>query len=287
MNALIKSLAVPMALALFAGAASAAEEGETPHYPLKKPNHYEWTFSGPLGHYDKEQLQRGLQVYREVCSNCHSLNLVSFRNLAEHGGPGFSDDVVRALAAEYEITDGPNDEGDMIERPGRPSDRFPAPFPNEEAAKLSNNGAAPPDFSLIAKARAPERGFPAFVVDIFTQYQESGPDYITSLLTGYTGAGENSTYENPYYIGGPALAMAPPLSDGQIDYAQNDDDDPSNDVPETTLQYAKDVSAFLMWAAEPHLEQRKAMGFSVMLFLIVFAGLIYFTKKKVWSDVEH
>lgn len=282
MNALIKSLAVPMALALFAGTASAAEDGETPHYPLKKPNHYEWSFSGPLGHYDKEQLQRGFQVYREVCSSCHSLNLVSFRNLAEHGGPGFSEDVVRALAAEYQVTDGPNEEGDMFERPGIPSDRFPAPFPNEEAAKASNNGAAPPDFSLIAKARAPERGFPAFVVDIFTQYQESGPDYIVSLLTGYTSTEPNDagTYDNPYYVGGPSLAMAPPLSDELIDYTQED-------IPETVEQYAKDVAAFLMWAAEPHLEQRKAMGFSVMLFLIVFAGLVYFTKKKVWSDVEH
>jgi ubiquinol-cytochrome c reductase cytochrome c1 subunit len=289
MNAQIKSLAATLALVLFAGTASAAEEGETPHYPLKKPIHHEWTFSGPLGHFDKEQLQRGFQVYREVCASCHSLDLVSFRNLAEDGGPGFSEDVVRALAAEYQITDGPNDEGDMFERPGIPSDRFPAPFANEEAAKASNNGAAPPDFSLIAKARAPERGFPWFVFDIFTLYQESGPDYIVSLLTGYTSdePNEGGTYDNPYFVGGPSLAMAPPLSDELVDYAQNDDDDPTNDVPETTLQYAKDVSAFLMWAAEPHMEQRKAMGFSVMLFLIVFAGLIYFTKKKVWSDVEH
>jgi len=289
MNAKIKSLAATLALMLFAGAASAAEEGVTPHYPQKKPIHHEWTFSGPFGHFDKAQLQRGFQVYREVCSNCHSLNLVSFRNLAEHGGPGFSEELVKALAAEYQVTDGPNDEGDMFERPGIPADRFPAPFANEAAAKASNNGAAPPDFSLIAKARAPERGFPWFVFDIFTQYQESGPDYIVSLLTGYSGTdpNESGTYDNPYFISGPAIAMAPPLSDGQIDYAQNADDDPANDVPQTVEQYAKDVAAFTMWAAEPHLEQRKAMGFSVMLFLIVFAGLVYFTKKKVWSDVEH
>ncbi len=282
MNAKIKSLAATLALVLFAGTASAAEEGATPHYPQKKPVHHEWTFSGPFGHFDKAQLQRGFQVYREVCSSCHSLDLVSFRNLAEHGGPGFSEDVVRALAAEYQITDGPNDEGDMFERPGIPADRFPAPFANEAAAKASNNGAAPPDFSLIAKARAPERGFPWFVFDIFTQYQESGPDYIVSLLTGYTSAdpNESGTYDNPYFVGGPSLAMAPPLSDGLVDYAQED-------VPETVEQYAKDLAAFTMWAAEPHLEQRKAMGFSVMLFLIVFAGLVYFTKKKVWSDVEH
>ena len=282
MKAKIKSLAIITASLLFAGAAIAAEEGETPHYPLKKPNEYNWSFSGPVGHFDKEQLQRGFQVYREVCASCHSLELVSFRNLAQPGGLGYSEDLVKALAAEYQVTDGPNDEGDMFDRPAIPSDRFPSPFPNDEAAKASNNGAAPPDFSLIAKARAAERGFPKFVFDIFTQYQESGPDYIVSLLTGYTGSepNEGGTYDNPYFLGGPALAMAPPLSDGLVEYAQED-------IPRTTEQYAKDVSAFLMWAAEPHLEQRKAMGFSVMLFLMVFAGLLYFTKKKVWSDVEH
>jgi ubiquinol-cytochrome c reductase cytochrome c1 subunit len=282
MNAMIKSLAVITASVMFAGTALAAEEGETPHYPLKKPNNYEWTFSGPLGTFDKAQLQRGFQVYREVCSSCHSLKLVSFRNLAEHGGLGYSPELVKALAAEYEVTDGPNDEGDMFERPAIPSDKFPAPFANAEAAKASNNGAEPPDFSLIAKARAAERGFPTFVFDIFTQYQESGPDYITSLLTGYAGTepNEGGTYDNPYYLGGASLAMAPPLSDGLVEYEQAD-------IPQTVDQYSKDVSAFLMWAAEPHLEQRKAMGFSVMLFLIIFAGLLYFTKKKVWSDVEH
>ena len=282
MNAMIKSLAILTASALFAGAALAAEEGAPTHFPIKKPNNYEWTFSGPLGHYDKAQLQRGFQVYREVCSSCHSLKLVTFRNLAEHGGPGYSADLVKALAAEYTVTDGPNDEGDMFERPAIPSDRFPSPFANAQAAKASNNGAEPPDFSLIAKARAAERGFPTFVFDIFTQYQESGPDYITSLLTGYTGSEPNEagSYDNPYFLGGAALAMAPPLSDDLVEYEQDG-------IPQTTEQYSKDVSAFLMWAAEPHLEQRKAMGFSVMLFLVVFAGLVYFTKKKVWSDVEH
>jgi len=282
MNAMIKSLAILTASVLFAGTAMTAEEGAPAHFPIKKPNNYEWTFSGPVGTYDKAQLQRGFQVYREVCSSCHSLNLVSFRNLAEHGGPGFSEDTVKALAAEYEVPAEPNDAGDVEPRPAIPSDKFPAPFANVEAAKASNNGAEPPDFSLIAKARAAERGFPTFVFDIFTQYQESGPDYIVSLMTGYssTEPNDSGTYDNPYFLGGASLAMAPPLSDGSVEYAQAD-------IPQTTDQYAKDVAAFLMWAAEPHLEQRKAMGFSVMLFLIIFAGLLYFTKKKVWSDVEH
>ena len=281
MNVLIKPLALIAASVLFAGAALAAEEGETPHYPLKKPNNYSWSFSGPFGTYDKAQLQRGFQVYREVCSSCHSLNLVSFRNLAEEGGPGFPVDVVKALAAEYEVEAEPDDNGDVNPRPAIPSDRFPAPFPNDAAAKASNNGAYPPDFSLLAKARAAERGFPLFVFDIFTQYQESGPDYIVSLLAGYPSdePNESGAYDNPYYLGGPALAMAPPLSADQVEYADG--------TPQTVEQYSKDVAAFMMWAAEPHLEARKSTGFSVMLFLIVFAGLLYFTKKKIWSDVGH
>ncbi len=273
-----------LATASMTGPALAAGEIE-----LKHPS---WTFSGPFGTYDNQQLQRGYQIYRESCSACHSMNFVAFRNLAEKGGPGFTTDQVKALAAEFEITDGPDDNGDMFERPARPSDHFPAPFANEAAAKASNNGALPPDFSLIAKARGVSRGFPTFLFDIFTQYQEGGPDYIYSLLTGYaegsdTEADDAGLYENHSFIGAESLAMAPPLSDGLITYAQNADDDPNNDVPEAVDQYAQDVTAFLMWAAEPHLEARKAMGLKVMIFLIIFAGLVYYTKKKVWSDVAH
>ena len=273
-----------LAAASFTGPALAAGEIE-----IKHPS---WTFSGPFGTYDNQQLQRGYQGYREVCSGCHSMNFVAFRNLAEEGGPGFTEDQVKALVAEFEVTDGPDENGDMFERPARPSDRFPAPFANEAAAKASNNGALPPDFSLIAKARAVERGFPTFVFDIFTQYQEGGPDYIYSLLTGYpegsdTEPDEQGFYENHSFIAAKVLAMAPPLSDGLITYAQNADDDPKNDVPETVDQYAKDITAFLMWAAEPHLEARKAMGLKVMIFLIIFSGLLYYTKKKVWSAVAH
>jgi ubiquinol-cytochrome c reductase cytochrome c1 subunit len=173
----------------------------------------------------------------------------------------------------------------MFTRAAIPSDYFPSPFPNEAAAAAANGGAAPPDFSLIAKARAVERGFPTFVFDIFTQYAEAGPDYIHALLTGYdeeVPAGmqvAEGTHYNPYFIAGKSLAMASPLSDGVVTY-----DDGS---PETIDQYSRDVSAFLMWAAEPHLEERKATGFKVLSFLLIFAGLLYVTKRKVFAGVAH
>jgi ubiquinol-cytochrome c reductase cytochrome c1 subunit len=168
----------------------------------------------------------------------------------------------------------------MYERPATAADRFPSPFPNTEAAAFANNGAAPPDFSLLAKARAPERGFPTFIFDVFTLYAENGPDYIYSLLTGYEEAPEGTevpegAHYNPYFIAGPALAMANPLGEGFVTY-----DDGS---PETLDQYAKDVSAFMMWAAEPHLVERKSLGFKVMIFLLLFGSLLYLAKKKVWS----
>ena len=267
------------------GAAIAQEEhseAEPTHFPIHKPEEQSWSFAGPFGTYNKGQLQRGLKVYKEVCSACHSMNLVAFRTLE---GLGYSEAQVKALAAEYEVTDGPNADGEMFTRPALPSDYFPSPFPNSIAAAVANNGAAPPDFSLIAKARGVERGFPLFVFDIFTQYAEGGPDYIHALLTGYDEeppAGmeiAEGTYYNPYFIAGKSLAMAPPLSDGQVTY-----DDGS---PETVDQYARDVAAFLMWAAEPHLEARKQTGFSVMAFMVLFTGLVYLTKRKVWAGVAH
>jgi ubiquinol-cytochrome c reductase cytochrome c1 subunit len=282
MMTVITRLAAAFALAIALGAPARAQEGgATPHYPLKHPRLAAWSFAGPFGKYDPQQLQRGFQIYREVCSSCHSLGLVAFRTLASESGPHFSEKEVRALAAEFSIPDASVDSG---ERPGRPSDVFPPapPYP----------GANPPDLSLVAKARAIERGFPTFVFDIFTQYQETGPDYIHSLLTGYEDApagveGPENTYYNPYFISGAFIAMPPPLSDGQITYAQNQDESVENDVPETVDQYAKDVASFLTWAAEPHLVERKAMGLSVMIFLVIFAGLVYYTKKKVWADVAH
>ena len=271
----------------FGGGAFAEEAAhnaaEPTHFPIKHPKEMKWTFAGPFGTYDKAQLQRGLKVYKEVCSACHSMKLVAFRSLSELG---YSEAQVKAFAAEYEVKDGPNAEGEMFTRKAIPADHFPAPFANEQAAAAANNGAAPPDFSLIAKARAVERGFPQFLIDIFWgQYQEGGPDYIHALLTGF---GETppegmkipeGTHYNPYFIAAKSLAMAQPLQDGQVTY-----DDGS---PQTLAQYSKDVSAFLMWAAEPHLEDRKKTGFRVMIFLVLFAGLLYVAKRRIWADIEH
>lgn len=266
-----------------AHAGSAGGEHATLHYPLKPPQHLNWSFAGPFGHWDLGQLQRGLKIYKEVCSACHSMNLVAFRNFT---ALGYSDAQVRAFAAEYQITDpSPNAQGEMFQRPGIPSDHLPAPFPNPEAAAAALGGAHPPDLSLIAKARAVERGFPYFIFDIFTQYAEGGPDYIHALLTGY---GETpppnipiapGTHYNPYFISGPALAMAQPLTDGQVTF--------DDGAPQTVDQYARDVAAFLMWAAEPHLVERKATGFVVMIFLIGFAVMLYLVKKRVWASTSH
>ncbi|MGQ4273324.1 cytochrome c1 [Terrihabitans sp. B22-R8] len=248
-----------------------------------KPTKDSWSFSGPFGHFDRAQIQRGFQVYREVCASCHAMSLVSFRNLMEEGGPQFTEGQVRALAAEYKVMDGPDDSGEMFERPARPSDRFPSPFPNEAAARSANGGAYPPDFSLLAKARGYERGFPWVIWDLITQYQEHGVDYIHSLMTAYgheppNGEEKPGLHYNPVFPGG-YIAMPNPLSDGQIEYADGS--------PATVDQYSRDVAAFMMWAAEPHLEARKRIGFQVMAFLAIFAALMYYTKRKVWSDVAH
>lgn len=261
---------------LFTGLARASE------YPLKAPKSQEWSFAGPFGKYDKGQLQRGLKVYAEVCAACHSLNRVAFRTIEDLG---YNEAQVKAFAAKYEVQDGPNSDGEMFTRAALPSDYFPSPFPNAEAAAASNNGAVPPDFSLIAKARGIKRGFPLFISDIFTQYQEGGPDYIYSLLTGYAEEKPDEvevaegTHYNPYFANSAALAMAQPISDDQVTY--------DDGTPQTLDQYAKDVSAFLMWSAEPHLEERKRTGFMVMVFLAIFTILIYLTKKSVYASKEH
>ncbi len=268
----------------FAAAASSAQAAEE----RVKPPRQDWTFSGPFGTFDRAQLQRGFKVVKEVCANCHSMNQggnVRFRNLAQPGGPEFSPGQIQALAATYQVTDGPNDQGEMFQRPGRPADTFPAPFPNEQAARAANGGAYPPDLSVLAKARTYERGFPWFIFDIFTQYQEQGPDYIAALLTGYTQPPEGTTlqpgqYYNTY-MPGHLIAMPQPMQDGQIEYPKGPDGKPS--APETVAQYSHDVAAFLVWLAEPHLEARKRLGFQVMIFLALFAGLLYYTKKKIWS----
>jgi ubiquinol-cytochrome c reductase cytochrome b/c1 subunit len=270
-----QSILLAAALAAMLVAPAGAEE-QVPPPALK------WSFSGPFGKYDEAQLQRGFKIYREVCSACHSLNLLSFRNLAEPGGPAFSEAQVEQIASEYKIND-LDDAGQPTQRVGRPADRFPAPFPNELAAAAANGGVAPPDMSTLAKARTYQRGFPWFVIDMFTQYQEQGPDYIAALMQGYkdpppAGFKLPSGAQYNEYFPGHAIAMPSPLQAGQVKF-----DDGS---PETIEQYAKDVSAFLMWAAEPHMIARKRIGFQVMVFLIVLAGLLYFTKKKVWSDMH-
>jgi len=260
--------------ALFAPAVPAiAQEHDTP-----APPKLTWSFAGPFGKYDEGQLQRGFKIYKEVCSACHSIQMLAFRNLADTGGPGFSEAQAAAVAAEYKIKD-LDDKGEPVERAGRVADAFPSPFANELAAKAANGGVAPPDMSTLAKARTYERGFPWFVFDIFTQYQEQGPDYIAALLKGYEEPPkgfqlpQGGNYNK--YFPGHNIAMPPVLQANQVTY--------DDGAPQTMDQYSKDIAAFLMWVAEPHLVQRKRIGFQVMVFLIVLAGLMYFTKKKVWS----
>lgn len=272
MKLTLKRIVIAAAAASLSGAAAVAAEGEI-HIP-----HQHWHFDGPFGLFDRGALQRGFKVYREVCATCHSLDLVAFRNLGQKGGPFYDEDypnpndnpIVKAIAAEYQVEDGPNDEGSMFERPGVPSDRIPGPYPNEQFARLANAGALPPDLSLIVKARA------------------GGADYIYALLTGYLGDGEEVPHDvelqpgmhyNKYFPGH-QIAMAPPLViDGQVTY--------DDDTEETRDQYARDVAEFLTWAAEPKMEARKQMGFAVMVYLFVLAGLLYWSYKKIWRNVEH
>lgn len=264
------------AAALLLGPAIAFAEaagGQSPHEQPRPPAQ-KWSFAGPFGRYDPAQLQRGFQVYREVCANCHSLKLVAFRNLADPGGPGFSENQVKVLAATYKIKDGPNDSGEMFERPGRPSDYLPWNFANPQAARAAL-GAVPPDLSLIIKARSYGRGFPQFLIDPFVQYQEHGADYVYALLNGYTKEDDPQWNE---YMPGHKIAMPKPLSDGIVDYEDGS--------PKTVPQYAKDVTAYLTWAAEPKLEERKRLGMSVLGFLAVYSLLLLAAKKRIWSRVE-
>jgi cytochrome c1 len=218
-----------------------AQEHEPPPPPTNK-----WSFAGPFGKFDRAQLQRGFKVYREVCQVCHGLKLVAFRTLADPGGPGFTTAQATAIAAEYQVKGEPDDQGEVKDRPGRLADTFPPPFPNDQAARARYN-AVPPDMSVIAKARGYDRGFPLWVGDIFTQYQEQGVDYITALLRGYKDApppGVTLPAGNFYneYFPGHAIAMPPPLTNDRVEYTDG--------APMTVEQYAKDVSAFLMWTAE-------------------------------------
>ena len=250
----LRSLALAATLAaLAAGPAAAAEEPSLPHLP--------WSFDGLFGTYDQASLKRGFEVYRQVCSNCHAMHLLAYRDLESIG---YSEEQVKEIAAGVQVTDGPNDAGEMFERPGRPSDRFHSPFANDAAARAANNGALPPDFSLIAKARV------------------GGPDYIHALMTGYgdppadVKMQEGMNYNE--YFPGHQIAMPPPLADGTVTYP---------DGTKATLdQEAKDVANFLMWAAEPKLDARKRMGVKVMLFLVVLALMLYAVKRKVWAAIH-
>lgn len=268
--------ALLMATAMGVAAPALAQEagGEPPLPPMQS-----WSFSGPFGTFDTAQLQRGYQVYQKICSNCHSMKDVAFRNLAQPGGPQFNASQVKALAATFKVIVG---SGNPAERTGRASDYFPSPFPNEAAARAANGGALPPDMSVLAKARSYERGGLWFLTTPFTQYQEEGVDYIHALLNGYedTPKGFNlpeGKYYNTYFPGH-AISMPPPLSDGLVDYTDGS--------PMTREQYSKDISAFLLWAAEPKLDQRKQIGFTAIVFLAVFALLLYRLKKIVWAGVK-
>jgi cytochrome c1 len=276
-RSIVLAAALAVSLSVIGTRVALAQEAEA-------PPRLHWSFHGPFGNYDQAQLQRGFKVYREVCSTCHSLKLLAFRNLADPGGPDFTEAQAATVAASFQVTDGPNDKGEMFQRPGKLADYFPPPFPNDQAARAALGGGLPPDMSVLAKARSHEAGFPRFIFDAFTQYQEAGPDYIHAILTGYEEqppagfALAPGTQYNKYFPGH-AIAMPKPLSDGQVEYTDG--------TPATVDQYAKDISAFLMWAAEPKLDERKRLGFQVFVFLIVLTGLLYFSKRRVWHDLHH
>jgi len=224
----------------------------------------DWSFKGLFGKFDRGSLQRGYQVYSEVCAGCHSMKYLSYRNLSEKGGPEFSVEQVKAIASSFEVTDGPNEDGDMFTRPAKLSDKFVKPYENEKAAQAANGGAYPPDMSVLAKARS------------------GGADYLYSLLLGYEVPPSGTTldegvYYNKYMYGN-NIRMAKPLDDGLVEY--------SDGTTASEEQMAKDVVTFLMWAAEPHLESRHKMGFKAIVYLIILTILVYFSMKKIWSRVE-
>ena len=223
-----------------------------------------WSFKELTGKFDRASLQRGFQVYKEVCASCHSMQYLSYRNLGEPGGPEFSAEEVKAIAASVEIDDGPDSQGEMFTRPGKPSDKFKSPYPNIEASTVANGGAYPPDMSVLVKARP------------------GGADYMYSVLMGYEEppAGmklDDGVYYNKYMIGN-KIKMASPLSEGIVEYS---------DGTEATMdQMAKDVTTFLAWAAEPELEERHRVGFKVIIYLILLTILVYLSMKKIWSRVD-
>jgi ubiquinol-cytochrome c reductase cytochrome c1 subunit len=272
-KSILSALILAATLIVGGGQAQAAEGDVHAHQQS-------WSFAGVFGTYDRNQLQRGFQVYREACASCHGLDFIAFRNLGEPGGPEYSEAAVRALAATFTIED-PDAEGGS--REAVPADRWPSPFESEQIARDSNGGAYPPDLSLMAKARGIHQEFPWWVFNYFTAYQEGGADYIYNVLTRYAEPPEGvelqpGQYYNEFYPGH-LIAMPPPLSDGLVAYD-------GEGTPETVEQYAYDLTAFLMWTADPHLASRKQMGFRVLIFLFVFAGLMYLVKRKIWRDAH-
>ncbi len=247
-----------------------------------------WSFAGLLGRFDQNQLQRGFQVYKDACAQCHGISRIDFRNLAQPGGPGFNEDAVKGLAATFEVQDGPNDDGKMFKRPGRLSDKVPPPYANEKEARAVHNGAYPPDLSLITKARGVEYHGSLFahplhiLKDMATGYQEAGADYVYALLTGYADPpadfkltdGMNYNHAFP----GHQISMPPPLSEGAIKY--------QDDTPATVDQMARDVVAFLSWAGDPKHDDRKRMGLLVIIYLLITAVLLYFAKTRIWSKMH-
>ena len=224
----------------------------------------DWSFKGLFGKFDRASLQRGYQVYTEVCASCHSMKLLSYRNLSEEGGPEFSEDQAKSIAANFEVTDGPNNDGEMFTRPAKLSDKFVKPYQNIQEAKVSNGGAYPPDMSVLVKARS------------------GGADYIYSVLLGYDDPPSEITLDDGVYyntyMAGNKIMMPNPLSEDLVEY--------NDGTKATEEQMAKDVVAFLAWSAEPHLEARHKIGFKAIIYLIILSILAYFSMKRLWSRVE-
>ena len=246
-------------LAIFISAISFPTFSEEINKNYLKTN---WSFEGIFGTFDRASLQRGYQIYQEVCAGCHSAQHLSYRNLSEKGGPEFSIEEAKAIAAQFEVEDGPNSDGEMFMRTGRLSDKFVKPYPNIEASTSANGGAYPPDMSVLAKARA------------------GGADYIYSLLLGYEEAPagfelDDGVYYNKYMAGN-KIKMSAPISDGLVEY--------SDGTEATTEQMSKDVTTFLVWASEPHLESQHRMGFKTIIYLIILLTLVYLSKQKVWAS---
>ncbi len=279
MKKLFKSLAVASILGALMSPQAFAEKAKG----HKDATNYSFSFEGIFGTFDRAQLQRGFLVYKEVCSSCHGLEKLSYRNLGEPGGPEFSKAEVKAIAAENEVIDGPNSEGEMFERPGKPADRFVSPFPNKQAAKASNNGALPPDLSVITKARS---GWHGTLKSLFTYSLfngSGGPEYVASLLSGYgheapNGEEKEGLSYNPFFSS-LWIAMPEQLSEDGVEYADG--------TKATIEQQAKDVAVFLTWAAEPKMEERKSLGLIVLLYMAVFSAMLYLVKKAIWRNVKH